>query len=73
MTSTFRWGFAVLASVAITACSPGPEQKSTTAAAPDAPRKYLLDRVDDAAVAQIYADGFAAQPLKNKVLMWHLY
>ena len=74
MTSTFRWGFAVLASVAITACSPGPEQKSTTtASAPETPRKYLLDRVDDAAVAQIYADGFAAQPLKNKVLMWHLY
>ena len=28
-----------------------------------ADRKYLLERVDDAAVAQLYADGFASLPL----------
>jgi dipeptidyl-peptidase III len=36
-------------------------------------RKYLLERVDDAAVAQVYADGFTALPLDQKLLIWHLY
>ena len=36
-------------------------------------RKYLLERVDDAAVAQIYADGFDELPLEQKILIWHLY
>ena len=43
--------------------------------APKAPadRKYLLDRVDDAAIVQLYADGFTSLPLKQKTLIWHLY
>jgi dipeptidyl-peptidase-3 len=36
-------------------------------------RKYLLERVDDAAVAQLYADGFEALQLNEKKLIWHLY
>jgi dipeptidyl-peptidase-3 len=36
-------------------------------------RRYLLERVDDAAVVQLYADGFATLPLREKVLTWHLY
>jgi dipeptidyl-peptidase-3 len=36
-------------------------------------RKYLLERVDDAAVVRLYADGFARLPLDQKVLTWHLY
>jgi dipeptidyl-peptidase-3 len=36
-------------------------------------RKYLLERVDDAAVAQVYADGFNELPLDQKILIWHLY
>ena len=40
--------------------------------APAAERKYLLERVDDAAVVQIYADQFAALPLKDKTLVYHL-
>lgn len=36
-------------------------------------RKYLLERVDDAAVVQYYADGFSALPLREKTLIWHLY
>ena len=36
-------------------------------------RKYLLERVDDAAVVQYYADGFNALPLREKTLIWHLY
>jgi dipeptidyl-peptidase-3 len=36
-------------------------------------RQYLLERIDDAAVIQIYADGFTALPLRDKILVWHLY
>ena len=32
-------------------------------------RPYLLERVDDAAVVQLYADGFAALPLEQKILI----
>ena len=39
----------------------------------EADRKYLLERVDDAAVVQLYADGFASLPLDQKLLIWHLY
>jgi dipeptidyl-peptidase-3 len=44
-------------------------------AAPAAPadRKYLLERIDDAAVVQLYADGFSSLPLKQKQLIFHLY
>ena len=36
-------------------------------------RKYLLERVDDAAVVQLYADGFEALPVDQRILVWHLY
>jgi dipeptidyl-peptidase-3 len=36
-------------------------------------RKYLLERVDDAAVVQLYADGFRELPLREKILIYHLY
>jgi dipeptidyl-peptidase-3 len=36
-------------------------------------RQYLLERVDDAAIVQLYADGFDALPLNEKRLVWHLY
>jgi dipeptidyl-peptidase III len=42
-------------------------------AQPDQSRKYLVERVDDAAVAQLYADGFDGLPLEQKTLIWHLY
>jgi dipeptidyl-peptidase III len=35
-------------------------------------RKFLLERVDDAAVVQLYADGFDSLPLREKTLIWHL-
>src|SRR5436190_22694899 len=37
-----------------------------------ADRKYLLERVDDAAIVQLYADGFSRLPLKEKTLIYHL-
>ncbi len=36
-------------------------------------RPYLLEQIDDAAVVQLYADGFAALPIAEKILVWHLY
>ena len=36
-------------------------------------RRYLLEQIDDAAVVQVYADGFEALPLEHKILAWHLY
>lgn len=35
-------------------------------------RQYLLEQIDDAAVVQLYADGFTALPLNDKILIWHL-
>ena len=36
-------------------------------------RPYLLERVGEAAVVQLYADGFDALSLNEKRLAWHLY
>ena len=44
---------------------------AATAAPPD--RQYLLERVGEAAVVQLYADGFRALSLREKTLVWHLY
>jgi dipeptidyl-peptidase-3 len=46
---------------------------SATSPAGGAERKYLLERVDDAAVVQLYADEFESLPLRDKTLVWHLY
>src|SRR5688572_7232363 len=72
--------FALLSWLALVAACSSPE--STGLATPSTPsnpapaaadRKYLLERVDDAAVVQLYADGFQSLPLKQKTLIWHLY
>jgi dipeptidyl-peptidase-3 len=58
----------------------GSSPSPSSAPAADAPapaastdRKYLLERVADAAVVQMYADGFKDLPLREKTLIWHLY
>ena len=43
------------------------------ASAPPATRPYLLEQIDDAAVVQLYADGFEKLSPKEKTLVWHLY
>lgn len=68
---------ALIALIVLPACS-SPAPVAEPAAAPvatavPADRKYLLERVDDASVVQLYADGFSALPLKQKTLIWHLY
>src|SRR5215212_5703842 len=64
--------------VALTACgrtAPAPATTSSTESRTANPesRKYLLERVDEAAVVQLYADGFAALALREKILIYHLY
>ena len=46
---------------------------STPASSHADTRPYLLERVDEAAVVQLYADGFAALDLREKILIYHLY
>ena len=74
---TLRQSLALALLTFVPACSspaPATETKpAATATAPPAERKYLLERVGDASVVQLYADGFAALPLKQKALIWHLY
>jgi len=60
-------------SSAACAGSSGSGESAPAATAAPADRKYLLERVDDAAVVQLYADGFSELPLKEKTLVWHLY
>jgi len=69
---------AVVGTIACGSGSPVPAEAPKTATQPataTAPsdRKYLLERVDDAAVVQLYADGFADLALREKTLIWHLY
>ena len=42
-------------------------------AAVETDRRYLLEQIDDAAVVQLYADGFEKLSLRDKTLVWHLY
>ena len=75
---TLRHSLALALLTFVPACSSSsPATDATPAAATPAPppaeRKYLLERVDDASVVQLYADGFSTLPLKQKTLIWHLY
>jgi dipeptidyl-peptidase-3 len=44
-----------------------------TPSSPLTDRPYRLEQIDDAAVVQLYADGFAELSHRDKVLVWHLY
>jgi dipeptidyl-peptidase-3 len=48
-----------------------PAPTSSTAAPAD--RKYLLEQIGEAAIVQLYADGFRDLSLGEKTLVWHLY
>jgi dipeptidyl-peptidase-3 len=64
----------IMSIVASAACGRAPSDSLAPAVpAATADRKYLLERVDDAAVVQMYADGFTGLSLKEKTLVWHLY
>jgi dipeptidyl-peptidase III len=74
-------GIIAVMSIAATAACGRSEVAHTPAPAAPAPgapsaaveRPYLLERVDEAAIVQLYADGFQGLPLKEKTLIWHLY
>jgi dipeptidyl-peptidase III len=36
-------------------------------------RPYRLEQIDDAAVVQLYADGFVKLSTNDRILVWHLY
>ncbi len=70
-----RLALAASLATALAGCSspaetPAPAPAPATAA--PAARTYLLERVDDAAVVQLYADGFKDLPLNEKRLVYHL-
>jgi dipeptidyl-peptidase-3 len=65
-----RPALAALLAAALLGCSPPAEPPASAPAA--AERQYLLERVDDAAVVQLYADGFTDLPLNEKRLVYHL-
>jgi len=65
-------GACSLASCSKPATADDPKKESAPGPA-STTRKYLLERVDDAAVVQIYADDFASMDVKTKALVWHLY
>ena len=72
-----RHAFAAVVVVALAACSSTPDAPVPAAPAAAVPaaaveHKYLLDRVDDAAIVQLYADGFSDLPLNEKRLVYHL-
>jgi dipeptidyl-peptidase-3 len=48
---------------------PTPAPASTAA---PADRQYLLERIGEAAVVQVYADAFCDLPLRERILVWHL-
>src|SRR5215216_5394681 len=52
--------------------TPAPASTATPTPTAAAERKYLLERIGEAAVVQIYADGFRDLPLREKTLVWHL-
>ncbi len=71
-----RWTIVAAFSAMAAACggsTPAPAADAARGSTPAAPEhKYLLERIDDAAVVQLYADGFRALPLQEKTLLWHL-
>ncbi len=58
-------------------CSPDTDQRVSSSdqveSGTSTDRAYLLERVDDAAIVQLYADGFERLELREKILVWHLY
>ena len=71
--------FALVLTAMLAACNradaPAQPAQSQTPPAPASPadRKSLLETVGDAAVVQLYTDGFSSLPLGEKTLIWHLY
>jgi dipeptidyl-peptidase III len=50
----------------------GPIPPLSGEVAPAVDREYLLERVGEAAVVQLYADGFDRLSRRDRILIWHL-
>jgi dipeptidyl-peptidase-3 len=50
----------------------GPTTPAPAMTPAPADRVYLLERIGEAAVVQVYADGFRDLPSREKTLVWHL-
>jgi dipeptidyl-peptidase III len=82
-TSTKRLVIVTTLALALFACSRPASEPPAKPAQPDQPaqppaspadtRKFLLERIDDAAVVQVYSDDFSLLPLHEKMFIWHLY
>lgn len=70
--TAISWILALL----LSSCQPTPTNSSQSEPQGDVntqeERPYLLERIGEAAVVQLYADGFDALTLKEKTLIWHL-
>ncbi len=51
--------------------TPTPQDASARSMTDD--RKYLVDRVEDVGIVQVYADGFERLTTNDRLLCWHLY
>lgn len=67
----FSFASSALVSAAETYAGDNRADHTVTGSA-DEQRKYLLERVDDVAVVQLYVDGFEQLPLRQKILVYHL-
>ena len=65
----YRNGVGVAVALVLAASAGAPP----VSAQEDGERRYLLERIDDASVVQLYADGFEGLSLRDKTLVWHLY
>ena len=65
----YRNGVGVAVALVLAASAGAPP----VSAQEDGERRYLLERIDDASVVQLYADGFEGLSLREKTLVWHLY
>lgn len=78
--NTTRSTTVLVAALLIASCrsSTSPSARSEPASASDAvpanasERKHLLERVDDVAIVQVYADGFERLTPRDRILCWHL-
>lgn len=67
-----RLALAASLATGLAGCSSPAAPPAPAPAPAAAERQYLLERVDDAAVVQLYADGFKDLPLNEKRLVYHL-
>jgi dipeptidyl-peptidase-3 len=64
----------ILMFLAGAACTSGQNMRiaEETGLVPNQERPYLLEKVEDVGIVQLYADGFERLTVKDKLLCWHL-